>query len=85
LHYAVDSDIEVFFNNVNHSLLLKQLWNIGIKDKIVLKLIYKMLKTPIKGEGIPDKGIPRGGILSPLFRVNLYPKVCNLEEISLYK
>lgn len=66
LHYAVDIDIEGFFNNVNHSLLLKQLWNIGIKDKIVLKLIYKMLKTPIKGEGIPDKGTPQGGILSPL-------------------
>ncbi len=66
LHYSVDIDIKGFFDNVNHSLLLKQLWNIGIRDKVLLKIIYKILKTPIKGEGIPLKGTPQGGILSPL-------------------
>ncbi|MGG3523465.1 group II intron reverse transcriptase/maturase [Bacillus pseudomycoides] len=65
-HYAVDIDIKGFFDNVNHTLLLKQLWNMGIKDKRVLKLIYLILKAPIKGEGIPQKGTPQGGILSPL-------------------
>ncbi|NRG43204.1 group II intron reverse transcriptase/maturase [Bacillus sp. CRN 9] len=66
VHYAVDIDIEGFFDNVNHTLLLKQLWNIGIRDRIVLKIISKMLKAPIKGIGIPTKGTPQGGILSPL-------------------
>lgn len=64
--YAVDIDIKGFFDNVNHTLLIKQLWNIGIRDKIILKLISKMLKAPIKGIGIPNKGTPQGGILSPL-------------------
>ena len=66
LHFTVDIDIEGFFDNVDHNLLVKQLWNIGIRDKRVLAIIGKMLKTPIKGEGIPTKGVPQGGILSPL-------------------
>jgi RNA-directed DNA polymerase len=66
LHYAVDIDIKGFFDHVNHNLLIKQLWNIGIKDKRVLAVIGKMLKAPIQGEGIPKEGEPQGGILSPL-------------------
>jgi RNA-directed DNA polymerase len=66
LHYTVDIDIKGFFEHVNHNLLLKQLWNIGIKDKRVLAVIGKMLKAPIQGEGIPTEGVPQGGILSPL-------------------
>ena len=66
LYYVVDIDIKGFFDNVNHSLLIKQLWNIGIKDRIILRLISKMLKAEIEGEGIPTKGTPQGGILSPL-------------------
>lgn len=65
-HYTVDIDIKGFFDNVNHSILLKQIWNIGIKDKRIIAVIGKMLKAPIKGEGIPTKGVPQGGILSPL-------------------
>src|SRR5699024_12314486 len=33
LHYVVDIDIKGFFDNINHTLLLKQLWNMGIQDK----------------------------------------------------
>lgn len=66
LHYVVDIDIKGFFDNVNHGKLIKQLWQIGIRDKTVLKLISKMLKAEIIGEGIPIKGTPQGGILSPL-------------------
>ncbi|PIE91755.1 group II intron reverse transcriptase/maturase [Bacillus fungorum] len=65
-HYTVDIDIKGFFENVNHSILLKQIWNIGVRDKRVIAVIGKMLKAPIKGEGIPTKGVPQGGILSPL-------------------
>ena len=65
-HYAVDLDIKSFFDNVNHTRLMKQLWNIGVKDKRVLAIIYKMLRAPIKGKGVPTKGTPQGGILSPL-------------------
>lgn len=65
-HYVVDIDIQGFFDNVNHNRLLSQLYNIGIKDERVLAIINKMLKAPIQGEGIPTKGTPQGGILSPL-------------------
>ena len=64
--YVVDIDIKGFFDNVNHGKLLKQLWTLGIHDKRVISIISKMLKTEIKGEGIPEKGLPQGGILSPL-------------------
>lgn len=65
-HYVVDVDIQGFFDNVNHGKLLKQLWTIGIRDKKVISIISKMLKAEIEGEGIPTKGTPQGGILSPL-------------------
>jgi group II intron reverse transcriptase/maturase len=66
LHYVVDIDIKGFFDNINHTLLMKQLWNLGIKDRQVLACISKMLKAEIDGEGIPVKGSPQGGLLSPL-------------------
>lgn len=64
--YVVDVDIKGFFDNVNHGKLLKQLWTLGIRDKQLLCVLSKMLKAPIRGEGIPQKGVPQGGILSPL-------------------
>lgn len=42
------------------------MWNLGIQDKQLLCIIGKMLKSPIDKEGIPTKGTPQGGILSPL-------------------
>lgn len=65
-HYCVDIDIEGFFDNINHGKLLKQLWSMGICDKRVISIISKMLKAEIDGVGIPTKGTPQGGILSPL-------------------
>jgi len=64
--HVVDIDIKGFFDNVNHGKLLKQLWTIGIRDKQALKVISLMLKAEIEGIGIPTKGTPQGGLLSPL-------------------
>lgn len=66
LHYAVDIDIKGFFDNVNHGKLIKQMWTLGIEDKKLLCLIGKILKSEIKGIGIPERGTPQGGIISPL-------------------
>ncbi|WP_174615789.1 group II intron reverse transcriptase/maturase [Virgibacillus ihumii] len=66
LHYVVDVDIKSFFDNVNHTLLIKQLWNLGIHDRKVLACISKMLKAEIDKEGVPSKGVPQGGILSTI-------------------
>ena len=66
LHYAVDIDIKGFFDNVDHGKLIKQIWTMGIMDKELISIISKMLKAEIDGIGIPEKGVPQGGILSPL-------------------
>lgn len=70
LHYVVDIDIKGFFDNVNHSKLIKQMWALGIRDKKLICIIKEMLKAPIimpNGEKtFPTKGTPQGGILSPL-------------------
>ena len=42
------------------------MWTLGIRDKRILSIISKMLKAEIRNEGIPEKGTPQGGILSPL-------------------
>lgn len=66
LHYVVDIDIKGFFDNINHGKLLKQIWSLGIRDKSLLAIISKLLKAKIENIGIPTKGTPQGGIISPL-------------------
>lgn len=70
LHYVIEFDIKGFFDNVNHSKLLKQIWAMGIEDKHLIYVIKQILKAPIKmpdGNVIyPEKGTPQGGIISPL-------------------
>ena len=69
-HFVVDVDIKGFFDNVDHSKLIKQMWALGIRDKKLISIIKEMLKAPIKmpdGEIVyPTKGTLQGGILSPL-------------------
>ena len=70
MHYILEFDIKGFFDNVNHSKLIKQIWNMGIEDTTLLYIIRRILRAPIRmpnGETIyPDKGTPQGGIISPL-------------------
>lgn len=65
-YYCVDVDIKGFFDNVDHGKLLKQIWTLGIRDKRLICIISKMLKSEIEGEGVPTKGTPQGGLISPL-------------------
>ena len=70
LHYVLEFDIKGFFDNVNHSKLIRQLWALGIQDKQLLFVIKRILKAPIRmpdGSTVyPSKGTPQGGIISPL-------------------
>lgn len=66
MYYVVDVDIKGFFDNVNHAKLIKQLWALGIRDKSLLNVIGKILKSEIEGIGIAIQGVPQGGIISPL-------------------
>jgi len=70
LHFVVNVDIKGFFDNVDHSKLIRQMWNMGIRDKKLICIIKAMLKAPVVlPDGrteCPQKGTPQGGILSPL-------------------
>lgn len=70
LHYVLEFDIRGFFDNVNHSKLIKQIWALGIKDKQLIYVIKRILKAPIRmpdgSTMIPDRGTPQGGIISPI-------------------
>lgn len=70
MRYAVEFDIKGFFDNVNHSKLMKQLWALGVCDRRLLYIIRQMLQAPVKLENghtiVPKRGTSQGGILSPL-------------------
>lgn len=70
LHQVVSIDIKGFFDNVSHRKLMRQMWNMGIRDKRVLSIVKAMLKAEIvmpDGSRVkPERGTPQGGILSPL-------------------
>jgi group II intron reverse transcriptase/maturase len=66
-HWIIEGDISKFFDNVNHTRLVKKLWHMGIRDRRVLMIIKAMLKAGIMGELRENPlGTPQGGIISPL-------------------
>ena len=70
MYHVVDLDIKGFFDNINHTKLIRQIWALGIRDKKLLCIIKEMLKAsvilPNGDKTFPIKGTPQGGILSPL-------------------
>ena len=71
--WAVDVDLEKFFDTVNHSRLIRKL-STRIKDPRVISLIHRMLKSGIDtGNGVVAStvGLMQGGPLSPLL-ANIY-------------
>ncbi len=66
--YAIDMDMEKFFDTVNHSKLIEILSR-TIKDGRVISLIHKYLNAGVfVGHKFEDtkQGVPQGGPLSPL-------------------
>lgn len=70
LHYVIEFDIKGFFDNVNHTKLIKQIWAMGIRDKHLIYVVKQILTAPIRMPNgtmvCPTKGTPQGGIISPL-------------------
>ena len=72
--WAVEGDIKGCFDNINHRILLKKIWRIGIHDKRVIKMIQQMLKAGYIEDSLmndTEVGTMQGGILSPLLS-NVY-------------
>ncbi|MCL4475927.1 MAG: group II intron reverse transcriptase/maturase, partial [Nitrospirae bacterium] len=66
--YAVDIDLEKFFDMVNHDILMKRA-SLRVRDKGILRLIGKYLRAGVVVNGRlnkTSKGVPQGGPLSPL-------------------
>ena len=71
--WIVDADIQGYFDNIDHELLLR-LVEEKISDGRLLGWIEKALETPIFDglkQWTPEKGSPQGSILSPLL-ANIY-------------
>ena len=66
--WAVDIDLDKFFDRVNHDILMSRVSR-RVKDKGILKMIGKYLRAGVMVDGRlqeTPEGVPQGGPLSPL-------------------
>ncbi len=71
-HWIVEGDISKCFDRIDHAILLKRLYHMGIRDRRVLQIIKAMLKTGVMDEcEVNEEGTPQGGLISPLL-ANVY-------------
>ena len=71
--WVVDADIDSYFDEVDHDILINRLREI-VSDEYLIKLITLWITSPIydkNGVIIPPKGLPQGSVISPLL-ANLY-------------
>jgi RNA-directed DNA polymerase len=84
--YIVDIDLQNFFDEVNHCLLLQLLYR-KVRCPLTLRLIRKWLRAPILINGRLTKrrkGVPQGSPLSPLLsNIMLHELDTELEKRGL--
>jgi RNA-directed DNA polymerase len=70
--WAVDIDLEKFFDRVNHDKLMARVARV-VQDRQVLRLIRRYLTSGVLVNGVvlgTDEGTPQGGPLSPLVKLH---------------
>ena len=71
-YWIVEGDISKCFDRIDHAILLKRLYHMGVKDRRVLQIIKAMLKAGVMDEcEVNKEGTPQGGLISPLL-ANVY-------------
>lgn len=84
--WVIDLDIEGFFDNLDHDLLMEALRR-HTTEKWILLYVERWLKAPIQhADGTleyPTKGSPQGGVISPLL-ANLYLHYAFDKWMSIY-
>jgi len=73
MQYVLEFDIRKFFDNVDHEILFNILGE-KIHDRKLRIAIWKIMKAEIYEEGSysPNhKGVPQGGVISPIL-ANIY-------------
>lgn len=66
--YVVDADIQGFFDNLDHSILMNRVRQ-RISDGTVLEYLHRFLKQGIMDDlryWEPEEGTPQGSVISPL-------------------
>jgi RNA-directed DNA polymerase len=85
--YIVDIDLQNFFDEVDHAILLQLIYR-KVKCPIILRLIRKWLRSPIEIKGKLTKrrkGIPQGSPLSPMLsNIMLHELDKELEKKELH-
>lgn len=71
-YWIVEGDISKCFDRIDHGILLKRMYHMGIRDRRVLQIVKAMLKAGVMGEcDRNEEGTPQGGLISPLL-ANVY-------------
>jgi CRISPR-associated protein Cas1 len=71
--WVVDADIDSYFDEVEHDILIRRLREI-VAEGYVIQLISQWIAAPIYEKDkitVPTKGLPQGNVISPLL-ANLY-------------
>lgn len=71
LYDCANITVSSVFDEADHGRMMRQLWTFGIRDKRVLAILRKMLKTSFYKNEIPKKGLLQAGDLASLL-MNIY-------------
>jgi RNA-directed DNA polymerase len=72
--YVIEGDIKTYFDDIDHNILKRKLYRIGIADKRIIAMIMKMVKVGyiyLEEYATSESGFSQGSVLSPLMS-NIY-------------